>query len=247
MRIPTEGSMRLREYAAGDDARRIHWVRSLAAGELVVRLPDELPPALPSVQLVLDTFFPGAEDFACDGPAELLDTLVRVWLGLGQRLAELGTPVTLVTAIEKKSRTVRVEQALSRRAGQSPLRLGALVKWQDERSVLTILEEKTPSIVVSCWPLWARLGDSDARLVLVRARTGTIGEVRPHFGPFRVQFPAGSPDNRWGRRRQERNRLELARRDHATFRDLTTGAEPRKGTLFVRSTRGGEVRLEALE
>ena len=46
-RAPTEGSFRLREYQQGDDVRRIHWFRSLAARELIVRLPDELPPDRP--------------------------------------------------------------------------------------------------------------------------------------------------------------------------------------------------------
>lgn len=43
-RLPTEGSLKLREYQPGDDARRIHWVRSLTARQVVVRLPDELLP-----------------------------------------------------------------------------------------------------------------------------------------------------------------------------------------------------------
>ena len=99
-RLPTEGSMHLREYAPGDDARRIHWVRSLAAGEIVVRLPDEVPRDRPVIELALDTFFPGAAvTSACDGPAELLDAMVRVWLGLGQKLSDQGARVTLVTAV----------------------------------------------------------------------------------------------------------------------------------------------------
>ena len=32
VRMPTDGTFRIREYAPGDDARRIHWVRSLQAG-----------------------------------------------------------------------------------------------------------------------------------------------------------------------------------------------------------------------
>ncbi|MEO7328996.1 MAG: DUF58 domain-containing protein, partial [Minicystis sp.] len=74
-RLPTEGSLRLREYQPGDDARRVHWVRSLVARELIVRLPDELPPDRPTVRVVLDTFLPGVETFSCAAPAALLDAL----------------------------------------------------------------------------------------------------------------------------------------------------------------------------
>ena len=84
--LPTEGCFPLREYATGDDARRIHWVRSLTARELVVRLPDELPPEQPTVRLVLDTQPRRARPmlpYAGDG--QLLDALVRVWLRRGRR------------------------------------------------------------------------------------------------------------------------------------------------------------------
>src|SRR5262249_28035846 len=76
---PTEGTFRIREYVPGDDARRIHWVRSLQQNQLVVRLPDEIPPADPAIRLVLDNELFGTEALTCRAPDELLDVLVRVW------------------------------------------------------------------------------------------------------------------------------------------------------------------------
>ena len=77
-RLPTEGAMRLREYAPGDDARRIHWVRSLAARQVVVRLPDELPPDRPGVRLVLDTFLAPPRELSCNAQHDLLDEAGRL-------------------------------------------------------------------------------------------------------------------------------------------------------------------------
>src|SRR6185503_9777751 len=98
--MPTEGSFRIREYVDGDDTRRIHWVRSLQQQKLVVRLPDEVPPADPAVRLILDNELGGTEALACKAPAEMLDALVRIWLGIGKALADRGTRVTLVAAAQ---------------------------------------------------------------------------------------------------------------------------------------------------
>src|SRR2546430_2690144 len=98
-RMPTEGTFRIREYTTGDDTRRIHWVRSLQLDKLVVRLPDEIPPAEPKVRVVLDDHLWAAEWLTCLGTDQLLDGLVRVWLGIGKALAASGSRVTMVTAI----------------------------------------------------------------------------------------------------------------------------------------------------
>jgi uncharacterized protein (DUF58 family) len=247
-RLPTEGSMRLREYAQGDDARRIHWVRSLAAGELVVRLPDELPPDRPSVQLVLDTFFPGADDFACSAPAQLLDAMVAIWLGVGQALVDAGVGVTLVTAAPEGDEVARVQQVMSKRTLDPALRLGARVRWQEARSVVSVLgggDER--SIVVSSRPLWDRLEETAARVIVVPAPGWAPFHFAgaPQFGSVLLPFPSGSEDNRGSRRRRQRRRFYSARRDHETFLKLASGGEPRKGSFVARGARGGTVRLEA--
>jgi hypothetical protein len=72
---PTEGTFRIREYAPGDDTRRIHWLRSMQQQALVVRLPDELPVAEPAVRLILDNEL-DSEAMTCRAPGELLDALV---------------------------------------------------------------------------------------------------------------------------------------------------------------------------
>ena len=105
LQLPTEGCQNLRAYQTGDDARRIHWMRSLGRREMIVRLPDEVPPEMPSVELVLDTFQVSIADWsACsEGPHALLDSLVRVWLGLGRALVEGGVKVVLVVAGSKSA------------------------------------------------------------------------------------------------------------------------------------------------
>ena len=116
-RMPTEGTFRIREYVAGDDMRRIHWVRSLQANELVVRLPDEIPPADPVVRLVLDNHLWGAESLTCQAPDQLLDALVQVWLGVGKALVAAGTRVTLVTATDRGKGMATTERARDVAAG----------------------------------------------------------------------------------------------------------------------------------
>jgi uncharacterized protein (DUF58 family) len=119
LQLPTEGSLRLREYQPGDDARRIHWVRSLTARQVVVRLPDELPPDRPTVRVVLDTFLHGAGQLAGDAPSELLDALVQVWLGTAQALAERGARVTLVAA-GTRSRATGLHPGVRSTMGATP-------------------------------------------------------------------------------------------------------------------------------
>src|SRR6185437_10626849 len=103
-RLPTEGNLDLREYRDGDDVRRIHWIRSLAANQLVVRMPDEIPPDRPKVRLILDTFFPESFALHTDTPAEVLDAMVAVWLGVARAFAEKGTQVRLVAAVPQNGR-----------------------------------------------------------------------------------------------------------------------------------------------
>ncbi|HSS01547.1 MAG TPA: DUF58 domain-containing protein, partial [Kofleriaceae bacterium] len=111
-RQPSEGVFRIRTYVPGDDTRRIHWVRSLQMNQLVMRLPDEVPPAEPAVRLILDSELWGTESLSCRAPDELLDALVRVWLGIGKSLSELGVRVTLVTAAAHDSGTSIVERPM---------------------------------------------------------------------------------------------------------------------------------------
>lgn len=249
-RLPTEGSFRLREYQPGDDARRIHWVRSLTSRELVVRLPDELPPDQPAVRLVLDTFLPDTEPLACSAPAELLDALVDVWLGVGRALAETGARVTLVTAARRATADAEiapVHQRLIPRALTPALRLGAQVGWQDAVPVEGLLAD-TPSIVVSCrvQPVLSR--HAVARWIILPEPLWTLhDEPAPQTSSALLPYPMGSPENRWARRRIARLAHEWASRDHATFTSLcgNTGERP-PGIFVARPAGAAGVRLEAL-
>jgi uncharacterized protein (DUF58 family) len=256
MRLPTEGTFRLREYQPGDDARRIHWMRSLTAGQIVVRLPDELPPDQPSVRLVLDTFLPGVEALSCTAPAELLDGLVTVWLGVGRALVDAGVRVTLVMAAEKgdpagagaDSQVIPIQQRLSPRALAPALRLGARAAWQDTISAVGLLNEES-AIVVS-YRLPADLSDgAPVRWVVVPA--GVWAPFRERTQPTSLgmlQHPVGSPENRSSRRRRQRALRDLARRDHDTFTQLCAYThERRAGSFLARPAGPARIRLETLQ
>jgi Protein of unknown function DUF58 len=260
VRPPTEGSLGLREYEAGDDARRIHWLRSLTRGEdnLVVRLPDELPRDEPGVRLVLDTRLFGTGELQCDAPDVLLDALVRVWLGTARALAGAGVRVTLVTAISKDDGFVPASQSLPKKVGSGGYpshsaamtaaeRLGARVRWQGSFPVLNLLSKDEPSIVVS-----HRLPDSVVeaaeRWIVVPAELWSpFAEAlqRPSLGL--LPYPVGSADNRWSRRRRDRMRRERSRTDHADLSLLTSHRQDhRAGNFVARSTAVGAVALEVL-
>ena len=255
-RLPTEGSLNLREYQPGDDARRIHWVRSLAAQQVVVRLPDERPPTHPAMQIVLDTFMPGAESLSCSSPAQLLDALVSVWLGVGRALAESGVRVTLVTAglAPDKQGTMGVGPLrckLSPRNAGPALELGAEVRWQDALSVVGLLDD-TQAIVVSCRPS-PDLAEGDAKrsvkwIVVPQAAWTRFDEPAQGLSVGLLPHPVGSPDNRWSRRRKDRLRRERARRDHITFTRLCKETVARKAGSFVATpATKGAIQLEAVQ
>ncbi len=247
-RLPTEGLFRLREYQQGDDVRRIHWVRSLAARELIVRLPDELPPDRPKVRLVLDTYFPEAGALACDAPAEMLDSLVSVWLAVGRALAESGTRVTLVTAVpEGAERAITAaRQDLMLRTPGPALRLGAQVSWQDRLTVDELLTDEATFVVAR--GVIARPHQWKARWIVVLPTeisqevpwTSSTGACLPH--------PMGSSDNRWSHLRRESDRLARAR--HAYRRALVAlrsdVARPPPGSLLASPLLNGSVHLEDL-
>jgi hypothetical protein len=246
-RLPTEGALKLREYQPGDDARRIHWVRSLTARELVVRLPDEIPPDRPGVRLLLDTFLPGVEAYSCVAPAELLDALVAVWLGVGRALADGGSRVTLVTAAPKEAGTVRVEQPLSSHTMSRALRLGAEVRWQDTLS-LTGLVTDEPTIIVSYRFQPDPTDGGELRWIIVPEPVWTCFEEQPQKHASAVfPHPLASPDNRWSRRRRERSRHRRALRDHKSFgRVCADTATRQSGSLVARPGRDERIRLDVV-
>jgi len=246
MLLPTEGQFRLREYQHGDDVRRIHWVRSLAARELIVRLPDESPPDRPQVRLVLDTYFPEALGLSCDAPAEMLDSIVRVWLAVGRSLAESGARVTMVAAVpsgDGGTRQLRHELALRNPA--AALRLGAQVTWQRSTIVSQLLTDDA-TFIVSRGVLADPAQHPKARWI-VALPVGVTEPPWPLTAATRLPFPMGSSDNRWSQRRFEGQRIAIARRDHAHALRMRRNdvARPPPGSFMAIPCTDGKVRLEA--
>ncbi|MDB4945598.1 MAG: hypothetical protein JWP97_5132 [Labilithrix sp.] len=245
-RMPTEGNLLLREYQQGDDVRRIHWVRSLAAGEVVVRLPDELPPDQPHVRLVLDTCFPEASELACDTPAEVLDALVAVWLAVARDLAEAGARVTLAAAVRQGDTVVAERRPYSAHAAQDALRFGARMAWQDRMTVEQLVTAES-TYVVSRAVLYAGAAPAHARWILVLPELVTEPAWTPR-SPALLAYPMGTPDNRFSVRRRAELDVALARRDHGrTVMALRADvAPPPAGSFVVRYRGTGALTLEAV-
>jgi uncharacterized protein (DUF58 family) len=219
--LPTEGTFRIREYVPGDDTRRIHWVRSLQQDELVVRLPDEIPAAEPSVRLILDTELYGTESLTCRAVDDLLDALVRVWLGIGKALTETGTRVTLVTAADKNGAIARVERAMIARSSREGLRLGARVTWQTALPLETLVRKAaTRQVVVSSRPRRVACSSEIVWVVVPEAAWTASEPPYPANPAITLPFPSGSADNGSGRRKRERRRIEVMWQDRAVFSQI---------------------------
>ena len=248
-KMPTEGIFRIREYVPGDDMRRIHWVRSLQANELVVRLPDEIPPADPNVRLVLDNALWGAGFLSCHAPDQLLDATVRVWLGIAKALADNGTRVTLVSSADLGNGQAVVERAMHPRAMREAQRFGARIEWQCSMSLEAMLKRRTDvkQVVVTCRP--RALADAPEVLwVAVPEAAWTTPEPWPLSQRIvRLPYPNGSADNRLGRRMREQRRIELMWKDRSLFSQIMCWRVPSGAYLaHPSSTSDGKVALQVI-
>jgi uncharacterized protein (DUF58 family) len=243
-KLPTEGCFRLRAYTTGDDARRIHWVRSLMARELVVRLPDELPPEQPMVRLVLDTQLVGAAGLPTPATGQLCDALVRVWLSAGQALVARGVRVTMVAAVDEPARVV--ERAMTPQSAGSLARLGARVGWQGTVALDGMLADGARNVVVSARP--RPLGGGDVTGVLVPEFVWTDQEPPPLRDSWTtLPHPSGAADNRWLRRRREKRANAETRRAGELFDRLCQWSDgPHLEGSYVVRPRGARVALEAI-
>jgi uncharacterized protein (DUF58 family) len=217
---PTDGTFRIREYVPGDDARRIHWVRSLQQRELVVRLPDEVPPAEPAIRIVLDTELAGTGALTCSAHDELLDVMVRVWLGVGKTLAAGGTRVTLVTALADERTVVAVERTLQGRAMHEVLRLATRISWQTKLPLEELVDERKREVVVSCRPRRRSIAAAVKWIIVPE-----VGWTSPEVDPLselggRHLYPIGSPENRSSRRAVHRARVFTRWNDRMSFDQL---------------------------
>jgi len=241
-RLPTEGTFRIREYVAGDDTRRIHWVRSLQQNQLVVRLPDEVPPAEPAVRLILDNALLGTEDLTCRAPDELLDALVQVWLGIGKALAAAGCRVTLVTAADQAGAIVPVERLLGARSAREALRLGARVAWQSTQPLTALLgRTATKQIVVSSRPQRPSWPKAIQWIVVPEAAWTSTEPLDAPMNLMKLPFPAGTAENRRSRRSRERRRVRQMWQDRALFSQVIcwTDLAAFSGDYIARPSKGG--------
>jgi uncharacterized protein (DUF58 family) len=251
LRQPTEGTFRIRDYAAGDDTRRIHWVRSLQAARLVVRLPDEIPEAEPVVRLILDNDLWDRESLECRASRELLDALVRVWLGVARALTETGTRVTLVSAADQTTAPSAIEWPAAPRSSREALRLGGRIEWQTAVPLAALVANAAAApvrqVVVSSRPRRLATAPEVAWVVVPEVAWTSAEPPLPQSSRIKLPFPSGCADNRFGRRRRERERREVLASDRAVFSQVMYCADwgAFAGELIARP-RGGRVALEVI-
>ena len=245
-RLPTEGNLDLREYRDGDDVRRIHWIRSLAANQLVVRMPDEIPPDRPKVRVILDTYFPDAFALETDTPNEILDAMVAVWLGVGRALAERGTMVTLVAAMAEKNEQVAPRRlVVSPREQSAALALGARVAWQGKLQVDDIWTDE-PTYIVSHGIHLVPPDDKFRWIIVIPGELSTPRYTLPNAA--RTPFPLGHRENRLGHRTRLARELGRARVDQTkALRTMQTNVcAPPAGTLLAVALHDA-IRLEVIK
>ena len=215
-RFATEDHFRFREYAAGDDTRRIHWKLSVRSGHLTIRQPETREISTKNVLLVLDTFLPAGRmlDDAV-GIEEVLDRIVETFLALAKELVERGDKVTLVAVARRPDGAgIEIEQMAGARGGHARWQdLGARVVWQSRADLPELLEAVGPGmsgVVVSSrfqapppqmaagqsltWvylPPEEALGPRDPTLLQVLA--GNTANAASWL--FRLPYLAGSDEN----------------------------------------------------
>ena len=214
-RIPTEDYFRFREYAAGDDTRRISWKLSMRTGRLQVRQPESREFSTRTVVLVLDSFLaPGRMLSDAVGVEEVLDRLVEVWISLARELTDRGDRCSLLALVRGNDGTLAPEQIVCQKGGHVRWQdLGARAIWQghtDVGALLAGLGKGQHAVVVSSRFLapppqpyhgesltWVWLPPLDA----LGARDPTILQVlsnddkRPWLWLFRQPYPAGADEN----------------------------------------------------
>jgi len=249
-RQPTDGSFRIRNYAAGDDTRRIHWVRSLQTNRLVVRLPDEIPHAEPAVRLILDSDRWGGESLSCRAPGVLLDAVVRIWLGVGRALSDTGVRVTLVAVAERDGAPSVIERPLTAHTSREALRLGGRVAWQTAVPLAALVARDAAAVrqvVVTSRPRQLRAA-TQLRWIVVPEASWTSPELPLlSWSILQLPFPSGCADNRLSRRGRERDLREQMRSDRAIFSEVMSQTELAafSGGLIAKPHRG-RVALEVI-
>ena len=266
-RFATEDHFRFKEYAAGDDTRRIHWRLSIRTGRLQVRMPETKEVSTRRVVLLLDSYLPPGRMLDDSvGVEQILDALVETWLSLASELIDRGDQVTLVAAADDGDGNLRVEQLSC--SGSDNRRwqdLGARVRWQGTHELQEIIGEvgkEIHAVAVSARffpPPTGHLGGQDFTwvylppIVALGQRELPLWEqwVGPGEGSglrlalriFQLPGPAGSDRN--GFVRQLQDMLRLYKRYSARRRLRAVAFVQGKRTLTDLVSRGDTVyRLE---
>jgi uncharacterized protein (DUF58 family) len=248
-RQPTEGAFRIRNYIPGDDARRIHWVRSLQTNRLVVRLADEIPQAEPAVRLILDNDLWGADALACRQVRELLDALVRVWLGVARALTDGGTRVTLVAIADRDGAPSVIERPFVPHASRDVLRLAGRLTWQTALPLGALVADDAPvrQVIVSSRSRKLAAASPLTWIVVPEVAWTSSAPPLPARSFVKLPYPAGCADNRLGRRRLDRHRHQQLHHDHTILGQVMcrTELDSFAGELIARPQRG-RVALEVI-
>ena len=215
-RFPTEDHFRFREYAAGDDTRRIQWKLSIRTGHLHVRQPETKEISTRTVLLALDAYLPRGRMLAdAVGVEEVLDRLVETFISLAKELVDRGDRVTLV-AVARKPGTgeLAIETLPCAKGGHMRWQdLGARACWQGHHDIPALFAEAGKDqhgVVVSSrfqapppesiggqtmtWvylPPHEALGERDPTLLQTLA--GTTGNAVSWL--FRLPYIAGADEN----------------------------------------------------
>ncbi len=214
-RFPTEDYFRFREYAHGDDTRRISWKLSMKAGKLQVRQPETKEISTRTVLLCLDAYLGrAAVGDAAVGIEEVLDRLVETWISLARELLERGDKVSLVAVTRQPDGSLGIEQVLATKGGHTRWQdMGARAVWQSQWEITGLLEaagDTSHGVVISsrfhapppnafsgqslAWvwlPPEQALGKSDPTLVETLAGNGATAMT----WLFRQPFMAGADEN----------------------------------------------------
>jgi hypothetical protein len=162
-------------------------------------------------------------------------------------LVESGARVTMVAAAPRGEGVAPMKLPFHARMPAPALRLGASVRWQEEMPAADLVD-RDPTVVVS-YRLQPDPKDSGTvRWIIVPEPMWTRFDAPPQMAsPAILQYPVGSADNRWSRRRRDRIARERARRHHQAFGDLTAHVAARRAGSFFAWPQGRDrARLEAV-
>lgn len=225
--LATEDHFKTRTYVHGDDRRRVHWKRSINAGELVVRVPESVPFAPTRIRLILDTHLPPAwrvspqalgpiregspERARAPEPLEdVLDLLVETWIALAHMLVRRHESVTIACAVREGDRIAVRELVCARGEERRWRALGSDVAWQLEigaAELVTSAADDAPasSILVTAGlsGLLPPMGEGSSVVVADGATVISPSSDRPVSTLERLltyDYPVGADDNAVGLR-----------------------------------------------